>query len=65
MCNHKVFCLTATELVLLIHYTDRGRVPGISGMYCSGWARRGPTGIIGSNITDARSVASAIVEDIR
>lgn len=34
-------------------------------MYCSGWARRGPSGIIGTNITDARSVVSAIVEDVR
>lgn len=34
-------------------------------MYCSGWARRGPSGIIGTNITDARSVVAAIVEDVR
>lgn len=37
---------------------------GVPGMYCSGWARRGPRGIIGTNITDARSVVAAIVEDI-
>ncbi|CAM9152248.1 unnamed protein product, partial [Hapterophycus canaliculatus] len=43
---------------------DRGRVPGMPGMYCSGWARRGPSGIIGTNIADARSVVAAIVEDI-
>lgn len=42
----------------------RGRVKGVPGMYCSGWARRGPRGIIGTNITDARSVVAAIVEDI-
>lgn len=35
------------------------------GMYCSGWARRGPSGIIGTNIADARSVVAAIVEDVR
>lgn len=34
-------------------------------MYCSGWARRGPSGIIGTNITDARSAVAAIVEDVR
>ncbi|CAM9354694.1 unnamed protein product [Ectocarpus sp. 13 AM-2016] len=43
---------------------ERGRVQGVPGMYCSGWARRGPSGIIGTNITDARSVVAAIVEDV-
>lgn len=50
---------------LLIVLVCRGRVLGMPGMYCSGWARRGPSGIIGTNITDARSVVSAIVEDVR
>lgn len=44
---------------------SRGRVAGTVGMYCSGWARRGPSGIIGTNITDARSVVAAIVQDMR
>lgn len=35
------------------------------GMYCSGWARRGPSGIIGTNISDAKAVVAAIVEDVR
>ncbi|CAM9539406.1 unnamed protein product [Choristocarpus tenellus] len=35
------------------------------GIYCSGWARRGPSGIIGTNITDAKSVVGAIADDIR
>lgn len=38
---------------------------GVPGMYCSGWARRGPSGIIGTNIPDARSVVASIVEDAR
>lgn len=52
-------------LMTVLPLVHRGRVPGIEGMYCSGWARRGPSGIIGTNITDARSVVSAIVEDVR
>lgn len=43
---------------------EGGRVAGTVGMYCSGWARRGPSGIIGTNITDARSVVAAIVQDM-
>mmetsp|Transcript_34804 Transcript_34804/g.80450 ORF Transcript_34804/g.80450 Transcript_34804/m.80450 type:complete len:172 (+) Transcript_34804:1472-1987(+) len=34
------------------------------GLYATGWIRRGATGIIGTNLTDAKEVASAIVEDI-
>lgn len=36
----------------------------ITGLYCSGWVKRGPTGIIGSNIVDARETVSSIIEDI-
>jgi len=50
---------------LLLQLSCRGRVLGVPGMYCSGWARRGPSGIIGTNISDARSVVAAIVEDVR
>lgn len=37
----------------------------IPGLYVSGWLKRGPTGIIGSNIADARETVSSIVEDLR
>ncbi|CAM9106806.1 unnamed protein product [Discosporangium mesarthrocarpum] len=42
---------------------EGGRVSKMPGMYCSGWARRGPSGIIGTNIADAKSVVAAITED--
>lgn len=58
-------CRCQRVRLLLVFPPRRGRVPGIPGMYCSGWARRGPSGIIGTNIADARSVVAAIVEDIR
>jgi len=35
----------------------------IPGMYCVGWAKRGPTGIIGSNIIDAKETVACIVSD--
>ena len=33
------------------------------GLYCTGWARRGPSGTIGTNRPDAASVIERIVED--
>lgn len=36
----------------------------VVGMYCTGWVKRGPSGIIGSNIVDARETVASIIEDI-
>ena len=33
------------------------------GLYTVGWVKRGPTGIIGSNITDAKDTVATIVQD--
>ena len=33
------------------------------GLYCAGWLKRGPSGIIGTNIIDARETVAAIFED--
>jgi len=35
----------------------------VPGMYCTGWVKRGPTGIINTNIYDARETVASIVED--
>jgi ferredoxin--NADP+ reductase len=35
----------------------------IPGLYVSGWAKRGPTGIIGTNIGDAKETVRSIIED--
>jgi len=40
---------------------DSGRVE--DGVYVVGWARRGPTGVIGTNRNDARSVVDQIIDD--
>jgi ferredoxin--NADP+ reductase len=41
---------------------DDGRI--LPGLYCVGWARRGPSGTIGTNRPDGYSVVEHIVEDI-
>lgn len=41
---------------------DEGRI--LPGIYCVGWARRGPTGTIGTNRPDGYSVVEKIEEDI-
>ena len=37
-----------------------GHIPGL---YCAGWVKRGPTGVIASTMEDAFSTAEAIAED--
>ncbi len=34
------------------------------GLYASGWIKRGPSGIIGSNIADARETVATIILDL-
>eukprot|EP01041_Mallomonas_annulata_P002098 gene2098-4103_t len=41
--------------------TDPNIVPGL---YVSGWLKRGPSGIIGSNITDAKETVCSLLDDI-
>jgi ferredoxin--NADP+ reductase len=41
---------------------DEGRI--LPGLYCVGWARRGPSGTIGTNRPDGFSVIERIAEDI-
>ena len=36
----------------------------VAGLYCVGWLKRGPSGIIGTNIGDARETTSCILEDV-
>ncbi|XP_053309596.1 NADPH:adrenodoxin oxidoreductase, mitochondrial isoform X2 [Spea bombifrons] len=41
-----------------------GRVTGYPGLYCSGWVKRGPTGVITTTMTDSFETAQAMLEDI-
>jgi len=49
---------------------DRGRVldagaEAIPGLYCAGWIKRGPTGVIGTNKKDATETVDLLLEDAR
>ncbi|KAI8512207.1 hypothetical protein Bbelb_088460 [Branchiostoma belcheri] len=41
-----------------------GRVKGCKGLYCSGWVRRGPTGVILTTMTDGFETGKAVVDDL-
>ena len=45
---------------------DHGRVSNEkrSGLFVSGWLKRGPSGIIGTNIADAKDTVASIMDDI-
>jgi ferredoxin--NADP+ reductase len=43
---------------------DDGGVP-IPGLYCAGWIKRGPTGVIGTNKKDATETVDLLLEDAR
>ncbi|MDE3026687.1 MAG: NADP oxidoreductase, partial [Acidobacteriota bacterium] len=47
---------------------DRGRVLGaggepVPGLYCAGWIKRGPSGVIGTNKKDATETVELLLED--
>ncbi|KAG4435686.1 hypothetical protein IFR05_008821 [Cadophora sp. M221] len=44
-------------------WTDEKRTKHLPGMYCAGWVKRGPTGVIASTMEDAFSTADSIAMD--
>jgi ferredoxin/flavodoxin---NADP+ reductase len=44
---------------------EAGRVTGesVTGVYATGWVKRGPSGVIGTNRTDARETVTSLIED--
>ena len=44
-------------------WSKSGTAQHIPGMYCAGWVKRGPTGVIASTMQDAFATADAITED--
>jgi ferredoxin/flavodoxin---NADP+ reductase len=42
-----------------------GRGDVLRGVYCAGWIKRGPSGVIGTNKKDAGETANALLEDAR
>lgn len=43
----------------------KGRVQGAPDLYCSGWVKRGPVGVIVSTMTDAFETGKSVVTDIK
>jgi ferredoxin--NADP+ reductase len=51
-------------------YNESGRVTDEAGnvqpgLYCAGWIKRGPSGVIGTNKTDAQETVACMVEDLK
>ena len=49
---------------------DNGRITNIAGhvehnVYAAGWAKRGPTGVIGTNKSDSNDVVDLIIENLK
>jgi hypothetical protein len=49
----------------IISSTNGDSVSVVRGLYVTGWLKRGPSGIIGSNITDARETVASVLSDLR
>ena len=47
----------------IITQSEEEGLSTLPGMYCSGWVKRGPTGVIASTMEDAFATAEAITED--
>jgi adrenodoxin-NADP+ reductase len=43
---------------------DRGKIRGKERLYTVGWLKRGPSGIIGTNIPDAKETVASIIADL-
>ena len=51
-------------------YHEKGRITDEngevqSGLYCAGWIKRGPSGVIGTNKTDAQETVASMLEDVQ
>uniref|UniRef100_A0A8C5S5F5 Uncharacterized protein n=1 Tax=Laticauda laticaudata TaxID=8630 RepID=A0A8C5S5F5_LATLA len=44
---------------------NSGRVLGAPGLYCSGWVKRGPTGVIITTMNDSFDTAQSVLEDLQ
>ncbi|KAF7470789.1 Hypothetical predicted protein [Marmota monax] len=42
-----------------------GRVVGVPGLYCSGWVKRGPTGVITTTMTDSFLTSQMLLQDLK
>uniref|UniRef100_A0A8C8YIG6 NADPH:adrenodoxin oxidoreductase, mitochondrial n=1 Tax=Prolemur simus TaxID=1328070 RepID=A0A8C8YIG6_PROSS len=42
-----------------------GRVVDVPGLYCSGWVKRGPTGVIGTTMNDSFLTGQMLLQDLK
>uniref|UniRef100_A0A673VLD8 NADPH:adrenodoxin oxidoreductase, mitochondrial n=1 Tax=Suricata suricatta TaxID=37032 RepID=A0A673VLD8_SURSU len=42
-----------------------GRVVDVPGLYCSGWVKRGPTGVIATTMTDSFATSQMLLQDLK
>ncbi|EHB10801.1 NADPH:adrenodoxin oxidoreductase, mitochondrial [Heterocephalus glaber] len=42
-----------------------GRVVDVPGLYCSGWVKRGPTGVIATTMTDSFLTSEVLLQDLK
>ncbi|XP_048222351.1 NADPH:adrenodoxin oxidoreductase, mitochondrial isoform X2 [Perognathus longimembris pacificus] len=42
-----------------------GRVVDVPGLYCSGWVKRGPTGVIATTMTDSFLTSQQLLQDLK
>ena len=56
---------TSRGIISNIHGLIDGSTPTIGGLYVSGWLKRGPSGIIGTNIADAKDTVATILENVK
>lgn len=56
-------CVVSNDQGRVVDGFNVGENHTVAGLYCTGWVKRGPTGIIGTNIMDARETVSCILED--
>uniref|UniRef100_K9IKS2 NADPH:adrenodoxin oxidoreductase, mitochondrial n=1 Tax=Desmodus rotundus TaxID=9430 RepID=K9IKS2_DESRO len=42
-----------------------GRVVDVPGLYCSGWVKRGPAGVIGTTMTDSFLTSQMLLQDLK
>lgn len=53
----------ASEAGVQDRLPDSSVISHLPGLYCAGWVKRGPTGVIATTMNDAFSTADAIAED--
>ena len=57
---------TGTQQVCVLDTASPTVVPTTEvGVYTAGWAKRGPTGVVATNVGDARETVASLMEDVQ